>query len=423
VTLRPPDLRIDDLAAPRLPAELLATRPALEEAAKALVFRVDALCEQAARETGLEDFGDDLYSEPFSVLLAALERDPGLSPLGRVSTLAQLVQFLKNRLLLEDLWKRRPEIARVEIRAPIVIAGLPRTGTTHLHNLMAADPDLRSLPWWESLEPVSPLAEQGRGFAVDPRIERAAAGIAMRNAVLPHFDRMHDMYVDHVHEEIHLLAIAGSTMLFETLAPLPAWREWYLETDQTPWYAYLKKILQALTHLRGGKRWVLKSPQHLEQFGPLLSVFPDATCIVTHRDPVSITASFATMICYGARLSRDPVDPAALGRYWAERIERMLGACVADRAKLPAAQSLDVRFDEFMADDIAMVKRIYALAGQPFTSETEAAMHAFMREHPRGKHGRVLYDLADFALDPAERRRALAFYVERFGVALEEGGG
>jgi hypothetical protein len=224
-----------------------------------------------------------------------------------------------------------------------------------------------------------------------------------------------------VHEEIHLLAIAGSTMFFETLAPLPAWRDWYLGTDQTPWYAYLKKILQALTFLRGGERWVLKSPQHLEQFGPLLRAFPDAVVVVTHRDPVAITASFATMVAYGARLSRDPVDPPALGRYWAERIERMLRACVDDRAKLPAAQSLDVRFDEFMADDVGMVRRVYALANQPFTPSSEAAMQRFMQEHPRGKHGRVLYDLADFELAGAERRRALQFYVERFGVALEEG--
>jgi hypothetical protein len=417
---RPPDLRIDDLAAPRLPPELLASRPVIEESARALVLEVDALCEQAARETGLDDFGEAIYREPLTVLLEALDRDPGLSPLGRVSTHAQLLQFLKNRLLFEDLWKREPGIRDIPIEAPIVIAGLPRTGTTHLHNLLAADPALRSLPWWEALEPVPPLAEQGRRFDVDPRIERAAAGIAMRNAVLPHFDRMHDMYVDHVHEEIHLLAIAGSTMFFETLAPLPAWREWYLGTDQTPWYAYLKRILQALVHLRGGRRWVLKSPQHLEQFGPLLRVFPDAVTVVTHRDPVSITASFATMIGYGARMSRDPVDPPALGRYWADRIERMLRACVADRAKLPAQRSIDVRFDEFMRDDVAMVRRIFDLADQPFTPSVEAAMQAFMKEHPRGKHGRVAYDLADFDLDRAERRRALQFYVDHFGVALEE---
>jgi len=418
---RPADLRIDDLASPRLPPELLATQPAIEDAAKALPLRLDAMLELAARETGLDDFGDSLYREPFEVLLGALDRDPGLSPLGRVSTHAQLLQFLKNRLLIEDLWKREPEIGSVPLEAPIVIAGLPRTGTTHLHNLMAADPALRSLPWWESLEPVPPLAEQGRTFARDPRVERAAAGIAMRNAVLPHFDRMHDMYVDHVHEEIHLLAIAGSTMFFETLAPLPAWREWYLGTDQTPYYRYLRRILQTLQHLRGGRRWVLKSPQHLEQFGPLLAAFPDAVCVVTHRDPVSITASFATMIAYGARMSRDPVDPPALGRYWAERIERMLRACVEDRSRLPAERSLDVRFDEFMADDVAMVRRIYALAGQSFTPDVETAMHAFMREHPRGKHGRVLYDLADFGLARDERQRALQFYVDRFGVAIEGG--
>ena len=236
---------------------------------------------------------------------------------------------------------------------------------------------------------------------------------------MPEFKRMHEMWPEHAHEEIHLLAIGGSTMFFETLALVPAWRDWYLAHDQTPYYAYLKKVLQVLQFLRGGSRWILKSPQHLEQFRPLLATFPDATFVVTHRDPVSITASFATMAAYTARLSRDPVDPQLIGRYWADRIERLLRACSEDRALLPAAQSLDVRFDEFMADDLATVERIYALAGQPFDAPARTAMQRFMADHPRGKFGRVRYDLADFGLDRAERRRALAFYVERFGVALE----
>jgi hypothetical protein len=230
---------------------------------------------------------------------------------------------------------------------------------------------------------------------------------------------MHDMWPDHAHEEIHLLAIAGSTMFFEALVVAPSWRDWYLDHDQTPWYAYMKRVLKVLQHLRGGQRWILKSPQHLEQFGPLLAIFPDATFVVTHRDPVSITASMATMAAYTARLTRDPVDPVAVGRFWSDRIERMLAACVRDREILPAAQSIDVLFHEFMRDDVATVERIYALAEQPFTPAVRTAMDAFVREHPRGKHGRVLYDLADFGLDRAERRRALGAYVDRFGVAPE----
>jgi hypothetical protein len=164
---------------------------------------------------------------------------------------------------------------------------------------------------------------------------------------------------------------------------------------------------------------VLKSPQHLEQFPALVDTFPDATFIVTHRDPVSVTASMITMLAYSARIGRQHVDLAWLGRYWTDRLEQMLRACVRDRDVLPADQSMDLRFDEFMADDMGMVGRIYELAGQPMTGEAEAAMTTFMADHPRGRHGGVLYDLAQFGLDGKELRESMAFYIERFGVSEE----
>src|SRR5207302_11071816 len=172
--------------------------------------------------------------------------------------------------------------------------------------------------------------------------------------------------------------------LFETMALIPSWRDHYMAHDQTPSYGYLKTVLRVLTWLRGGERWVLKSPQHLEQFGPLMATFPDATVIVTHRDPVSVTSSMATVIAYTARLNQATVDTGRIGRYWADRVEDLLRACAGDRELLPADQSIDVRFNEFMADDVAMVERIYELAGQPMTSEARSAMDAFMATHPRG---------------------------------------
>ena len=132
-----------------------------------------------------------------------------------------------------------------------------------------------------------------------------------------------------------------------------------------------------------------------------------------------MTTSVATMITYTARLSHERVDPRFIGGYWADRIERMLRSCADERDVLPAGQSIDVPFDEFMADDVAMVERIYDLAGQPMTDDARAAMQSFMDEHPRGKFGGIRYDLADFGLDPAERRRALRFYTDRFGVTEE----
>jgi hypothetical protein len=244
--------------------------------------------------------------------------------------------------------------------------------------------------------------------------------LSVLDVVMPEFKRMHEMTVDHVHEEIQLLAIDFSTMLFETIAPMPAWRDDYLARDQRPSYAYLKKILQAMQWLRGGTRWVLKSPQHLEQFPALFDTFPDATFVVTHRDPVSVTASMVTMLAYSARVGRHQVDLPWIGQYWADRLELMLRACVRDRDVLPADRTIDVRFDEFMADDIGMVKRIYEAAGQPMTDEAEAAMTAFMDEHPRGRHGGVIYDLTQFGLDREQLRESMGFYIERFGVSEED---
>jgi hypothetical protein len=174
-----------------------------------------------------------------------------------------------------------------------------------------------------------------------------------------------------------------------------------------------------LQWLRGGTRWVLKSPQHLEQFPALCDTFPDATFAVTHRDPVSVTTSMSTMLAYTARMSRNRVDVEGIGRYWADRLECMLRRCAEERDILPAGQTIDVHFDRFMSDDLTMVARVYELAGQPLDEAARAAMTRFIAEHPRGKFGAVEYDLAAFGLDPGALREQMGFYTERFGVTRE----
>ena len=416
---RPAEIDLDDLAEPRFADEVEPVLATMAGAGAGLTLDPGAMMAQAAAETGLDDFGDPAFLERLDVLCAALLTEAQLDARGVAGQHGLIVGLLRNRLLIEDAIRRHPEITEVEIERPVVICGLPRTGTTHLHNLMSADPALRSLPYWESLEPVLAEGDWPAAGQADPRRGRTEQAVWMINTAMPEFRRMHEMTVDHVHEEIQLLAIDFSTMLFETTAPMPSWRDYYLGHDQRPSYAYLKRVLQVLQWSRGGTRWVLKSPQHLEQFPALYDTFPDATFVVTHRDPVSVTASMTTMLAYGARMSRDHVDLENIGRYWAARLETMLRRCVDERDVLPAEQSIDVRFDEFMADDLAMVGRIYALAGQPLTDDGLAAMAAFMAEHPRGRYGSVRYDLGRFGLDPAERRRALGFYVERFAVTPE----
>lgn len=419
MTTRPAPVVLDDLAAPVFSDEVQAVWAFMAEAGAALELAPEPLMAAAAEQTGLEDFGAQDFVERLEVLCRALREEAALSPAGRFAQHTLLTGLLRNRLLIEDRVRRHPEILDLEVRAPIVICGLPRTGTTHMHNLLSVDPSLRSLPYWESLEPV--LAEEERPALgePDPRLARTEQALWLVDVAMPHFKRMHEMTVDHVHEEIQLLAIDFSSMLFETIAPMPTWRDYYLAHDQRPSYAYLRRILQVLQWERGGTRWLLKSPQHLEQFPALLETFPDATFVVTHRDPVAVTASMTTMLAYAARMAQAEVDVPGLGRYWAARLERMLRTCVDQRDDLPAGQSIDVRFDEFMADDMAMVGRVYEGAGHPLSDDLRAAMTRFVAEHPRGRHGGVHYDLGQFGLDGHERRQALAFYTARFDLTEE----
>jgi len=213
---------------------------------------------------------------------------------------------------------------------------------------------------------------------------------------------------------------------FEVQALVPGYRAWYTAAGQEPAYAYLKTVLQVLTWLRpvpGASLWVLKSPQHLEQFTALLSVSPDAVVVVTHRDPVAVTASMATMMCYALRMTTAPIDPRRVGGYWASRIEDFLGGCLRDRDVLPADRALDVLFHDFMADELGTLRRIYELAGQPFTEQAPAAAQAYLAGHRRGRHGSVDYRLADLGLSAARRRQALARYADRFGIREEPGPG
>jgi len=419
VAARVPDVRVADLAHPVLTQE---QRAAIDAASLLpIALREDAALAAARERTGLSDFGDESFRARLRVWLASADEDAELGPLGRATVFENAVRVLSNRLRLEDLVERHPEILAVPIDRPIIIAGLPRSGTTHLVNLISADRRLRSLPYWESLAPFPAPSDVPGADGVDPRLARCRQSYERSDRLLPLLRAMHHMTPEHVHEEIELQEMDFATYNLEWYAHVPRWRDLYLSSDLHPSYAYLKKALQALTWLRGPSRWVLKSPQHLEQLGPLVETFPDATIALTHRDPVHVIQSAITMLGYGARIRRTRIDLAGIAAYWVDRIERLLRACARDRALLPASRSIDVLFHEFMADDVAMVERIYALAELPMTAEARAQLGAFMDENPRGKFGRVVYDLrGDFGIDPADLRRRFAFYFERFPVRAEE---
>jgi len=385
----------------------------------------DSILEEARQLTGLDDFGPDDFIERLSLLCDEWGHDADLLNLGRLSLRNKLLQHAKNRLLIRDVLVRHPQIHAVKINAPIIVAGLPRSGTTHLLNLMAADQRLRSLPLWESYEPVPVPGEQMLEGGVDPRYQRCDDQWQMMQALSPLLAAMHPMNPDHIHEELELMGPDFASYNYEWLSLSPRWRDHYYATDQTPHYEYMKTVLKILTWQAGdttgdNTRWVLKCPQHLEQLTVLQRVFPDATVAITHRDPVSVIQSAATMVAYGQRTSRKHVDLAGVIGYWSDRVVHLLEACTADRHKIPQAQSIDVPFQEFMADDLAMVEKIYRKAGLEMTDEARAQLGSFLEEHPRGKHGRIVYNLReDFGVEPAQLRERFAFYFDRFPVQVE----
>ena len=405
-------IRLEDLAKPRFGPEAQQMLDMMAAMAPQCPLDADALHARASADTGLRDFGAGDYRERLDVYLAALREIDGLHAAGVVNFYGQLLQLLKNRLLFTDLLRRHPEIDDIELQPPVVIAGLPRTGTTHLHNLLAAPPTFRTMPYWESVEPFPLPAEAG--VEPDPRRARMDVAVAVINTVMPHFPLMHEMTTEHVHEEIQLLANDFSTMFFETLADVPRWRDYYHAHDQTPHYEYLARQLKAMQFLRGGRRWLLKSPQHLEQVPVLDRVFPGRIVVFTHRDPVPVALSMIAMITYSARMHRTPVPVHQIAASWIDRLEQMLTALVRDRDTIGPQRSVDIRFDDFMANELGVAEHVYALACEPFTEEARTAIAGYLAGHQRGRLGNVETSWEMFGLTEEGLRARFAPYVERF---------
>jgi len=412
-------VRIEDLVSPVLSDDQRAIRDALE--ARPVSLDPDRLVAKARATTGLTDIGEqDGVLDRLASHVAAIEADTGLTNLGRLTLRLRVLRLLENRLRLHDLLRRHPEIRDIDLPAPMVVVGLPRSGTTHLVNLLAEDPRRRALPFWESQDPL-PVRGEGPGpDGVDPRFLRWQAVHETEQVMAPLTRLMHDRFPAAIEEEVEIMDLDFASYTLEWHARVPTWRDHYLAQDQDARYAYLRTTLQALTFLRGPSTWVLKSPQHLEQLGPLTRTFPDATVAFTHRDPVAVIQSAITMLAYGDRLRRHTIEPEQLAAYWVDRIHRLLTACVRNRDLVPADRSLDIVFADFMADDLGTVDRFYARAGIELTDEVRSRFAAYLAANPRGKHGRVAYDLAgDFGLDPSTLREQFTYYTDTFGIPAE----
>lgn len=415
-------VRIEDLTRPVLTD---AQRGTLAHVASMeLGFEVEALAADAAQLSGLADpdfeGGDPSIWGRVGAYVAEVEADGGLSPLGRLIQRNRVIRLLSNRALLNDLLTTHPEIREIRIAKPLIVVGLPRSGTTHLVNLLAADPRRRALPYWESQEPF-PRRGGGPGpDGVDPRYLRSRAEHDIERSMAPLAQNMHDRFPEAIEEECEVMDLDFCAYTLEWHARVPGWRDFYRDLDQEQHYAYLMTVLQALTFLRGPAAWVLKCPQHLENLGPLIRTFPDATVAFTHRDPVAVIQSAITMLAYGDRMRRTEIAPGQLRDYWIDRVEQMLRSAVRDRGLVPASQSMDVLFHEFMGDDMTVVEQLYSLADVALPHRVRRRLEAYVQANPRGKHGQIRYDLAgDFGVTPTEVRSRFEFYIDRFPVRAE----
>ncbi len=409
---------IDDLTDPQLSDEQRAYIASVE--ANPPTLTEDAILSAARDATGLSDFGPEDFRVRLKVLLDEWNGDTRAYALKRAFLLNYAIRYASNRLLIHDLLKRHPEIHDEPIERPILVVGMPRSGTTHLLNLLGADRRLSSTPLWRTYAPVPNPKEPIGSDGVDPRYARVAASWEAQLAANPLSAAMHAMEPDHFHEDVELMGPDFAGYNFEWLARAPKFRDYYLSTDQTPHYEYMKtvlKIFQWQDVQAGGtrKRWVTKCPQHLEQLPVLKRVFPDATVAITYRDPVDVIQSAITMIAYGERMTYPTIDAQGLLGYWTDRVEKLLRACVRDRHVWPDEQSVDVPFDEFMKDDMAVVREVRRKAGLPETEQANRDVAGYIESYPRGKYGQLVYNLErDFGVKPEELRKRFDFYYEAY---------
>jgi hypothetical protein len=410
-------IELTDLRAPVLTDIQQAALQAA--AAHPVTFTPEAVLQAAQAETDLSDFGADDFRPRLAVWLRAIDEDSNASALTRANLFQMTTRYAVTRLRLEDYIKNYPDCLDRPIERPIIVAGLPRSGTTYLLELLSADRRLRSLPWWEAIAPIPAPGDEPTASDPNPRHTRAAAGWQGYEAVLPYMKYMHSFSADHISEDIELQALDFSSYLIEWLAHVPRWRDFYLSQDQSGPYAYLRRAMQVLAHIRGPSRWVIKCPQHMEQLPVLLKTFPDATFVLTHRDPVGSIRSAMTMSLYAARILRQRVDPAESLAYWPDRYERLLRACVRDRDVLPAARTLDLYFHEWISHPEPVLREIYRLGGLPLNEQTLQTMRGAVVEGSNA-NGKLVYNLQrDFGISAEAIRERFGFYFDRFPVRME----
>ncbi len=384
-------------------------------------FSADQLMAKASKDTGLSDFGDERFLEPFRLLCEGLNTEARLNPTGKLLTRMSIMRLLRHRLLAENLFAKHPEILEREINAPVVVVGLARSGTTRLHRLLAADERFLHLKAWETVNPV-PLPESF-GAAREPRIKSIEDGLKAVLYMSPQMASVHPLGAHEVEEEVGLIQHAFSSQLFEVQAHLPSFAQYLMSHDQSYAYEYMVRLMKLISWWRKddeAKPWVLKTPQHMQDLDALMGVFPDARLICTHRDPIKAVGSACSMTWNAIVRDTDTIDPHWIGREWLAKTDAMLRKTLQVRETMvPAQQQIDVLYHNISSDWRSEMERIYQFLGMPLTEEALSAMQAWLDRNSQHKHGAHAYKLSDFGLSKDEVEEKLSYYRERFAIPFE----
>ncbi|RYD81458.1 MAG: sulfotransferase [Verrucomicrobiaceae bacterium] len=376
-------------------------------------LQADAMIANARRRTGLENFGEGEFHEALSRLLESCEKEAHMSFVGKLALKSSVHEVLVNRLRLQKDRENHPAIAGQQIQRPLIITGLPRTGTTLLHSLLALDPAHRAPLTWEVMEP-SPVDYRD----APKRIRRAASDLAWLDWLAPTFRTVHALGAELPQECVAIMSHTFLSDQYDTMYNVPSYQAWIEEQDVTPAYRFHYRFLQHLQFVRGPRRWILKAPAHLYSLPELLSVYPDACFVQTHRNPMKVVASVASLTTVLRGAFSEQVDPQLAGRqtvdYWSEALQRSMVA----REELPPERIIDIHFSEIKKDPLEAVRHVYAHFGMPLSVTTETRMREFLALQPAEQHGAHRYCLSDFGLSEEAEAPRFAAYCERFGVLL-----
>ena len=380
----------------------------------------DHLIARARKNTGLADLGPDSFREPLQRLVASLESDAGLHPLGRSIAATQLVSNLENRLHLHDWIAREPTITQGAVSRPILIVGMARTGTSILHELFGQDPSVRVPASWEVLTPAPP--PERASYANDPRIALCDESLAQTERLIPDFRRMHRMAAHLPQEDVAMTALEFTSMLFEASFRLPSYTAWFHhEADMAPAYRIHRKFLQLLQWRCPAERWVLKTPGHLWSLEACLAEYPDACLVQTHRDPLSVLSSLTSLCTTLRALASDTVDPHDIAREWQALNDIAYDASIDARESglVDPSRVIDIHFAEFMSDPFVKIREIYEKFDMEFTPAAEARMRRYLETHTTEEHGKHRHRFEDTGLVLGEARERVKRYQEYFDVPSE----